>query len=58
MMWIDAGSGLLRIGHIYSQSKNVTGERSVPLLLGLAAYFTLANYLGGSKIEGGWYAHE
>ena len=35
---------------------NITGERSVPLLLGLASvaatYYILANYLGGSKARG------
>jgi hypothetical protein len=48
-MWINAVIGL-RVGHVYSQSKNVTGERSVPLPLGLAAYCTLVDSFGGLKV--------
>ena len=50
MMWIDTGSGLLRIGHVYSQSNDVTGERNVPLPLGLAAYCTLVDSFDGLKV--------
>ena len=50
MMWIDTGSGLLRICHVYSQSNDVTGERNVPLPLGLAAYCTLVDSFDGLKV--------
>ena len=49
-MWIDAVSGLLRIGHVYLQSKNVTGKQSVPLPLGLPAYCTLVDSFGVLKV--------
>ena len=42
-MWIDVVSGLLRIGHDHLQSNNVTGERSVPLQLALAAQCTVVD---------------
>ena len=48
-MWIKAVFGL-RIDHVYSQSKNVTGERGVPLPLGLAAYSTLVDSFGRLKV--------
>ena len=49
-MWIDAVSELLRIGHVNSQSNNVTGEGSVPLPLGFATYCTLVDSFGGLEV--------
>ena len=49
-MSIDVVSGLLRVGHVYLESKKRTGERNVPLPLGLAAYCTLVDSVGTLKL--------
>lgn len=49
-MWIDAVCGLLHVSRVYSQAdRHNTDEESVPLPLGLATYFALADSFGGSK---------
>ena len=49
-MWIDAVCGLLHVSRVYSQAdRHNTDEETVPLPLGLATYFALADSFGGSK---------
>ena len=51
-MWIDAGCGLLPVGHVYSEADKHKGEESVPLplgVLGLVTGCTLTDSFGGLK---------